>query len=410
MHPFSPKSRAFIKRPPSEDRRYNLLCGSVRSGKTWTMLAKLLLLCRYNVAGLRVIIGQSKQTVMDNVLRDIFEFAGPKNYRYNAQSGELWLFGVLWLIIGAKDEGSERFIRGKTIGIAYVDEATLVPQSFWLMLTSRMSPKGARLYATTNTDSPHHYLYRDVINNAEMADLVWYQVFTLEDNLSLDEETRDIYRRQYSGVFKKRFIDALWVAAEGSIFGDAWDDVRNLYDADSRPIGLLGQGGHQRRFVAIDYGTTNAFSALDCYDDGRILWFEREFYWDSKVKKQQLTNSQYADKLEEFIRAHPTRPEIILDPSAASFRIELQNRGWKVTSADNEVIDGIRQTASMLERGLIRFNKASCPTYPQLCSYAWDEKASKRGEEAVLKLNDHFCDSVRYVCKTKISPRRLMAA
>ncbi|HTF63455.1 MAG TPA: hypothetical protein VK638_12185 [Edaphobacter sp.] len=77
-----------------------------------------------------------------------------------------------------------------------------------------MSPKGARLYATTNTDSPHHYLYREVINNAEMADLVWYQVFTLDDNLSLDEETRDIYRRQYSGVFKKRFIDALWVCCD----------------------------------------------------------------------------------------------------------------------------------------------------------------------------------------------------
>jgi hypothetical protein len=58
MHPFSAKSRAFIKRHPSNDKRYNILCGSVRSGKTWTMLAKLLLLRRQDISGLRVIVGQ----------------------------------------------------------------------------------------------------------------------------------------------------------------------------------------------------------------------------------------------------------------------------------------------------------------------------------------------------------------
>jgi hypothetical protein len=51
MHSFSPKARSFITRPPEKDKRYNILCGSVRSGKTWTMMAKLFLLCRYNVGG-----------------------------------------------------------------------------------------------------------------------------------------------------------------------------------------------------------------------------------------------------------------------------------------------------------------------------------------------------------------------
>jgi PBSX family phage terminase large subunit len=383
MHPFSPKARRFIQRRPEEDKRYNILVGSVRSGKTWTMMAKLLFqLNRYKVAGLRVIVGQSKQTVLDNVLRDLFEFVGPKAYRYNAQSGELTLYGVLWLVIGAGDEGAVRYITGKTIGLAYIDEAVLIPKSFWDMLLSRMSPTGARLYATTNPGPPTHYLKTDVIDNPDLASRVWVENFYLSDNLSLDAETRYIFEHQFTGVFRKRYIEALWVAAEGSIFGDAWDDSRNLYESSTRPIGLLGQGGHRARYISIDYGTTNATAFLDVFDDGRTLWIDREYYYDSRKLKKQLTDSQYADAFEQFAKAHPTRPEIILDPAAASFRVELQNRGYRVTNADNDVMDGIRQTSSMLLRGLIRINKDGCPTWPQLLSYGWDEKgfqARRRG-------------------------------
>jgi hypothetical protein len=38
------------------------------------------------------------------------------------------------------------------------DEISLMPQSFFQMLLSRMSPEGARLYGTTNPDSPYHWL------------------------------------------------------------------------------------------------------------------------------------------------------------------------------------------------------------------------------------------------------------
>jgi PBSX family phage terminase large subunit len=411
MYPFSPKARAFITRRPEDDKRYNFLSGSVRSGKTFSMLAKLFLLCRYQVAGLKVIIANSKQTAMDNILRDVMDFAGPNNCKYNSQTGEFWLCGVMWLVIGAKDEGSERAIRGKTIGIAYCDECTLIPESFFTMLTSRMSPKGARLYATTNPDSPTHYLYRDYIANKDIADLVWHETFTLEDNLSLDESTRDIFRRQYNGLWKLRFIDGKWVAAEGSIYSDSWDDAQNLYDISTRPIGLLGAGGHPGgRIISVDYGTTNSFACADAFDDGRVLWIDNEFYWDSKVKKKQLTDEQYADHLEALIKSHPTRPTLIIDPSAASFALVMKNRGWHIKPALNDVTEGIKRTSSMLSRGLLRFNKDTVTQHGQMLSYAWDPRAAKLGEEKPIKLNDHLADAVRYLAYTHINPRRLMAA
>jgi hypothetical protein len=101
------------------------------------------------------------------------DWAGPKNYSYNRNTGQLKLYGSEWLVIGAKDEGSVRYVRGMTVGIALCDELSLMPQSFFEMLLTRMSPEGARLYGTTNLDSPYHWLKTGYLDNAELRAMVW---------------------------------------------------------------------------------------------------------------------------------------------------------------------------------------------------------------------------------------------
>ena len=44
-----------------------------------------------------------------------------------------------------------------------------MPQSFFQMLLSRLSPEGARLYGTTNPDSPYHWLKTDYLDNPDCA-------------------------------------------------------------------------------------------------------------------------------------------------------------------------------------------------------------------------------------------------
>src|SRR5215469_4573517 len=140
IKPFSKKAAAFADRHPGEDRFMTILEGSIRSGKTWAMIPKILFrLCPYPVAGEKLICGVTKETIFNNVLNDLFNFVGPRSYNYNRQTGQLWLSGSRWRVIGAKDEGSEKFIRGATVGIGYVDEAVLIPKSFFEMLLGRMS-------------------------------------------------------------------------------------------------------------------------------------------------------------------------------------------------------------------------------------------------------------------------------
>jgi hypothetical protein len=111
---FGLRAERFAMRPPRDDWPINILEGAVRSGKTFCLHPKTLYCCDYNVGGRKIITGVSKQSIYNNVLLDLFEVVGARNYSYNRMSGRLKLFNSEWLIIGAKDERSERYIRGMT--------------------------------------------------------------------------------------------------------------------------------------------------------------------------------------------------------------------------------------------------------------------------------------------------------
>lgn len=269
---FGPKAKRFALRPPKLDRSINILEGAVRSGKTWCLHPKALYCCEYPVAGRKIITGVSKQSVYNNFLSDLFNIIGTENYNYNRSNGRLKLFDHEWLVIGAKDEGSEKYIRGMTVGVALCDEISLMPQSFFQMLLSRMSPAGSRLYGTTNPDSPFHWLKTDYLDKQELRSngTLWSEHFTMEDNPNLAPEFVASQKQLYSGFFYKRFIEGLWILAEGSIYKDSWSEDL-LYDLQDEPPRLRSQEGHQQRIVAIDYGTTNPMVFLDIYDEREDL-------------------------------------------------------------------------------------------------------------------------------------------
>jgi PBSX family phage terminase large subunit len=412
VNPFGEKAWDFIVNPIADDSRINILEGSVRSSKTFAMHPKLLNLNATGPEGLGIITGVSKNTIYDNVLRDLFDFVGKGKYQYNRQTGDLELYGKPWKVVGAKDEGSEKYIRGITLAKAYCDELVLMPESFFKQLLNRMSVKGARLYGTTNPGSPFHWLYREYITDKEKitAGIVRVIHFTLDDNPSLSDEYKSFIKSAYKGVFYQRFIDGLWVVAEGAIYKDAWSDQNLFEDSDIERLNLFQN--YVERYLPIDYGTTNPFAMYDVLDDGDTLWVVKEYYWDSKVETWQKTDAQYADDLEKFMAEDS---QIIIDPSAASFKAELIQRGIVAygdddINADNAVLDGIRMTSNMLARKKVKVHRHKCPRLiEELPAYAWDEKAALRGEEKPIKEHDHGPDAIRYCIKTRVAAWRLAA-
>jgi PBSX family phage terminase large subunit len=413
---YGPRMERFAMRPPELDAKINILVGAVRSGKTWGLMSKILYGCKYDVGGRRILTGVSKASVRTNVLEDLFALVGPANYKFNAQSGELNLFGVPWWCYGAKDEGSEKYLRGATVGYAVCDELVLHPRPFFEMLLSRLSPPGSRLYASTNADSASHWLRTEYLLNEELVGdgTLWTDAFTMDDNVTLEPSYVADQKKLYTGVFYDRMILGRWNNAAGAVYGDAWSEDETLYDDDTRPLGLYNQGGFEARYIGVDYGTHNPTVFLDVIDDGHTLWFDREFYHDSRRAMAQKTDAAYRSDLAKFIADSPCTmkaPMVLVDPSAASFKAELEQNGdfWQ-GSVDNTVLDGIRRMGSALKQRKIRVHKRNCPnTVREVPEYAWDAKAAKLGKEQPMKVADHTCDAARYVVNEVFKSWRLAA-
>ena len=92
---------------------------------------------------------------------------------------------------------------------------------------------------------------------------------------------------------------------------------------------------------------------------------------------------------------------MIVDPSAASFKLELVRRGYQVKNGDNEVLEGIRRVSSALKMGMYKIHERNCPmTLKEHEGYAWNDKKAAKGEEEPIKDHDHTCDAARVgICK-----------
>lgn len=377
--------------------RINIFEGSVRSGKSyianWRFLHDLKLTDKRTKA---VICAKSQTTCLENIIAPLNNILGGV-IKYNHQSQQFRLFERDVRVVGANDERSEGKIRGDTFSLALVDEVSILPQSFFKMLMSRLSVKGAKLIGTTNPDSPYHWLKADYIDRASELNLKTFK-FTLNDNPSLDEAYKRDISAEYRGLWYKRFILGEWCLAEGSIY-DFFDEA--LHVREKAPTYAKAY------YLGIDYGTTNPFGAvLIGFNENAhpALWVEKEYYWNSKEMGYQKTDSDYALDIRREFGDYPVRM-IYLDPSAASFEVELKRHGMQVKQAENDVIDGIRHVAMLICNGDLVICKPCVHLIKEFESYVWDEKAARRGEDAPIKRNDHLLDSLRYVLYTHFGKR-----
>jgi hypothetical protein len=410
MKRFGRKAHNFIMREPQYDKRYTVMVGSVRSSKTFTLDAKTIIqLNTYQIPpnAKRLMTGATKQTLYRNVLLDLFSIAGPGNYTYNSSSGELWLFGQQWFCMGAKDEGSYRNILGSTVGIAVGDEIVEYPKSFLAQLFLRMSPDEARFYGSTNTSNPYCYLKSEVIDSPDFKPDLEVLEFKLEDNPNIAPRAKAAIVASQTGVYKLRYIDALWVVAEGAIYKDAFDTQLNTCTNQTQPVGLLGAGGSIDRWYAIDPGVDHPQVTLEFYDTGDVIYVTREDVWDSRITMQQRTDGQYAQALEKFMGGSRNY-QVIVPPEAASYKAELASRGFWVSDADNAVSAGIHTVATLLNRRKLIINSDGCPRLLKaLPVYSWDQRAAKVGDEQPMKQNDDECDALRYGVHDKIPQGRV---
>lgn len=399
---FSPKQWEFIT---NSTRKWNLAHGSVRTGKTEGTLFRFMQ-AAYECPDSQIfMVGFTADTIYQNVVRLIMENERFALFRphctWFAGKRQLKFMDKTISTMGAKDEGAIGQFQGKTMSLCYCDEITLYPESIIDMIDTRLSNPHSMGFASMNPSHPGHKV-KKWIDMAEAGDPNYYALhFTLDDNPFLTDDYKKRIANSLSGLFYKRNYLGLWCVAEGAIF-DFFD--QKLHVVSRPPIAA------DYWIAGIDYGTVNPFAVVligvstgQYTQQGKKMWVEKEYYWDSAKMGRQKTNSEYADAVQEFLEPYAVK-QIYIDPSAEAFQLELRRRGMHVVHANNNVETGIQMMTTEMKSGNLVVCKECVNLIREIESYVWDSKAAIKGEDEPLKKWDHAIDALRYcIASHKVS-------
>ena len=400
--------------------------GTVRSSKTVVSLMRWLEFVIDGPPGPLAMIGKTERSLKRNILDTLVQWLGPKRARLVQGSGEITICGRKVYLAGANDEGAVARIQGLTLVGFYGDEISTWPKAVFDMARTRLSMPGSEWFGTSNPDSKTHFLKTEIIDRAkrhlrrdgsivqrrgdEWQDVHVYS-FTLYDNPYLTPEFVRRTERSYTGMFYKRYILGEWCMAEGAIW-DAWDDAKHVIPFSAIPTNAHWIG------AGVDYGTNNPFHAGTLAlgpaprgMDGAALYVTTEYRYDSRRPgMRRKTDFEYASELQQWLGdvrnpgPHDVRgmvpPLLAVDPSAASFRVQLAQLGIDSAAADNNVIPGIRDVGSVIAADRLYVCEDAKYLIDEIPSYSWDDKAAKAGKDEPVKVDDHGCDQLRYIIRS----------
>lgn len=385
--------------------RKAIICdGSVRSGKTVSMILGFVHWAMRFFDGKNFgICGKTISSTERNIILPLLnmpditdyyslQYIRGENKRIIVRSGS---HTNTFFIFGGKDESSYTLVQGITLSGVLFDEVALMPKSFVDQAVARtLSEPEARYWFNCNPESAEHWFYKEWICNTRQKKALHLH-FTMQDNPILSPEQIADAERLYTRVFYNRYIKGLWCVAEGLIYPMFDKAVHVTHHPELQP------GGDY--YISCDYGTLNPTSAGLWYlqPDGHAIRL-REYYYDGRKTKTPRTDEEHYAALEQLAGdvADKVRA-VIVDPSAASFIECIRRHGlFRVWQADNSVLNGIRDTSSLLQMQYLHICDNCTDIIREFSLYRWDESAA---EDRPIKENDHAMDDMRYFVRTAMT-------
>lgn len=390
----SPKQIEFIQ---NMGHRWVFKIGATQCGKTFIDVQYVIpsrIMERKDQKGLCVILGVSKETIERNVLEPMRDIWGDKLISDINSRNFATLFGEKVYCLGAEKVSQVSKLRGAKFKYAYVDEIVDINEQVFQLLKSRLSLPYSCCDAAGNPSHPSHFV-KKFIDSAEKGVDIYCQQWTLYDNPFLPQNYVRSLEMEYAGtVFYDRYVLGRWTQAEGLIYP--------MYpSAFESPF--LGPG--QEYALSIDYGTQNAFAGLLWAREGTVWHIIHEYRYSGRDTGRQKTDADYVKDMEEFVGVLPEAAFsgggllTVIDPSATSFiaAIRRSKTPFRVRHADNDVINGIRDTGTCLQNGTIKISNECKELRKEIEGYVWDSSEDDRP----VKVNDHLMDAMRYFVKTR---------
>lgn len=414
----SPKQIEYIN---NMHHRWGFKIGATQCGKTFIDVQFVIphrIVAGAGKKGLNVILGVSKETIERNVLEPMRDIWGDKLVSQINSRNFATLFGEKVYCLGAEKVTQVSKLRGAKFKYAYVDEIVDIHEQVFQLLKSRLSLPYSCCDASGNPSYPSHFI-KEFIDSAEKGVDVYCQQWTLYDNPFLDPSYVRAMEVEFSGtIFYNRYILGEWTQAEGLVYPLYLDAL-----VDTTPDAVRGSSVdvYEDYALSIDYGIQNAFAALLWGKKEGVWYCFRSYYHSGRDTGRQKTDEDYKQDMVKLVDDLPPKAFVsglytILDPSATSFivamkepRVKLSDspreaprRMFRVVGANNDVFNGINNTARCMQKGLIKISRKACPDMvAEFGGYVWDQ------EDRPLKEDDHAMDALRYFVNTKnlVKPR-----
>lgn len=304
--PFSKQQQRLIHwwRPGlvSSENDFVIADGSIRSGKTIACIIGFLTWSQEMFEGESFILaGKTMGALKKNVVRPMLQileaWGWSCTYIRSGTDARIEIGSNVYYLYGANTEAAQDALQGLTAAGAYLDEAALFPRSFIDQAIGRCSVDGWKVWMNCNPEGPHAYIKEEFIDKATEK-RVYRLHFVMDDNLTLSVDRKEAYRRAWSpgSVFYKRFILGLWVAADGLIYQQFADNVKQ-YLVDPK---WLEENEIIYATIGVDFGGTKSAHSFTL--TGFTRGYKQVVVLDEYYCKKRINPKRLQDDFIDFVR------------------------------------------------------------------------------------------------------------
>lgn len=366
----------------SANRRWNIKCGAVRSGKTYADYFMIPIRLKKAVDGAIVLIGMTRGTLERNILDPMRQIWGSELVGFINGDGMVQLFGKDCYTIGAASADAASKLQGSSIGYCYGDEITTWNEKVFRMLQSRLDKPSSVFDGSCNPAHPSHWFKKFLDSDAD----IYRQDYLIDDNPFLPADFVTALKREYEGtVFYDRYILGKWTAAEGIIYR-LYANCPERYRASKDDL-----SGFDRVICGLDFGGNKSKSALVCIgvkntSDGTMVttlmsrlesvchpaaltdWVAG-FLYELRQKYGILPDSIFCDNAEPVLLRG-----LIHDIGRIEELSSVSIRGAKKSAVSSR----IAMTSALLSRDMLKISDDSKTLSEALSSAMWDSDGERR--------------------------------
>ena len=374
------KTTALMKLKPlfMSDKRFLVVQGGMRAGKTYPILMLIISWCQQNTDKIASVVSMSYPHLSRGAIRDFQTIMKAAEIwepdRWNS-SQKIYTFanGTILEFISVDNMSAH----GPARDLLFVNEANDMDRETFEQLAARTTGKVIIDYNPTNEFWVHTWLLKTYKGQTDFI------ILTYLDNEALAPTIREYIesKKPKKGEKPSNWWIVYGEGQIGSLEGNVYSGWRKATDKDwdFTKIRLIRYG--------LDFGFSND-------ETGMVAVYETEngeLLVAQKLFKTGILGSQYASELtragverDVLIVADSARPEIIA---------EIKAQGFRIVGADKNAGSVLRGIDRVKQRQIIYEGKDLEREY---LSYAWRKKRSGEVLDEPQDGNDHLMDALRY--------------